>query len=336
MLRLNISNQYAYTGLGVVGLVILCVLSLYSLSLGAVTIPLKSILNIYKPESMTLLQSIILWQIHWPRVLIAIISGALLAVSGLLMQAVTRNDLACPSLLGISQGVALTDIILLLFVPGISVVSYFLFSLLGGLVTAGVILLLALSRSFSQAKLILAGIAINTLFYAVSHLLILVFPEKAQSLVFNLNGSLMTVAQQDINILLLSVIFPASILLFLIPKFKVLNLSDLLQKNLGETPVILKSLFLIIAVWLNAAVVSVIGPVFLFGLVVPQALRLLGVYDLKARLFLSVIFGGLLMVFADSVIRYFYADNEIPIGIIIGLIAAPLFISLVRFKGKKE
>ncbi|MCF6765873.1 iron ABC transporter permease [Thiotrichales bacterium 19S3-7] len=328
---------------GVSGFLLLLGVSFFSLSLGAVIIPVTHLVdalgNIFSNKSfisLNLVESIILWHNHFPRVIVAIISGSVLAVSGLLIQAVTKNDLACPSLLGISQGVALTDVILLLFFPAISGVSYFCFSLVGGLITASLIVLLAFSRSFSQSKLILSGIAINTLFYALSHLLILLFPEKAQSLLFNLNGSLMSVTKETYQILLVSLLFPVIFILLLLPKLKLFALSDALQKSLGENVIALKSIVLVIAVWLNVAVVSLIGPIFLFGLVVPQALRLMGVYDLKKRFILSLIFGALLMVIADSIIRYFYSDNEIPIGIIIGIIAAPLFIFLIRVNKKES
>ncbi|MCF6775301.1 iron ABC transporter permease [Thiotrichales bacterium 19X7-9] len=327
--------------IGISGLLLLVIVSFVSLSLGAVSIPISHLINAFESiflpnhsSSISLVESIILWDNHFTRVAVAAIAGALLAVSGLIVQAVTKNDLACPSLLGISQGVALTDVILLLFFPTISALSYFCFSLIGGFITASLIILLAFSRSFSQAKLILSGIAINTLFYALSHLLILLFPDKAQSLLFNLNGSLMAVNVVTIKILAISAIIPVILLIILLPKLKLLALDESLQTSLGENIIILKSLFLIMAIWLNVAIVSLIGPIFLFGLVVPQVLRLIGIYDLKKRFMLSFIFGALLMVIADSVIRYFYSDNEIPIGIIIGIIAAPLFIVLIRVSKK--
>ncbi|MBK2124522.1 FecCD family ABC transporter permease [Fangia hongkongensis] len=324
--------QLSKTGyLASFGAMLLVVLFIYSLKLGAINI---SLMPLFQGVHLSDLQRIILFDVHMPRVISAAIIGAALAISGLLVQVVLKNDLASPSLLGISQGVALTDVILWLFFSHLGQFYYFVFSVLGGLITAFLIFGLTAKGVMSKTKLILAGIAVNTLLYALSHLLILLFPDEAQSVLFNINGSLMATNWQSVLYLLSGVTPVMIILVFLTHKLNILSLSDEVQSALGENIRFLKVIFILFAVILNAVAVSVSGPIFFFGLLIPQGLRLMGVHLIKARFYLCLIFGPIVLIAADSIIRYFFSTDEVPIGIIIGMISAPLFILLARVSAR--
>ena len=311
------------------GIAILLILIVYSLMVGPIPLSFHNVIK-YFSGSATQTQTIILSDIRIPRTLTAIISGAALSVSGLLLQTVTRNTLACPTLLGISNGSALTALVVLLWIPTININLYFLIVLIGGLLSFALIYIFSMSKKLSMARLILVGATFNALFYGVAYLLLVIFPDRAQSLLFVLNGSIAGVHLTQSLYLTVITIVSITIAWVFRHKLQMLAASTDTLNSLGIAHHKLSLLFIFLAVLLSSSVASVIGPVFFFGLIAPHILRLILGKNTSQLLIASALLGAILMLATDLFMRFYFSGFEVSISIIFAFLSAPLLVILLR------
>ncbi len=275
----------------------------------------------------------ILWKVRLPRVATGALTGGMLAVSGVVFQALLRNPLAEPYLLGVSSGAAVGAVSALAL--GLSASAYFalpLAALLGALTAIAVVFEVArVGGRLDTRVLLLAGVVVSA-FLSACVLLILTFvrAETLRSAFFWTMGSLSGASWGMIGAMLAYSI-PALAVIFGISRhLNALTLGEETAAHLGTDTEGVKRVAFVLASLLAAAAVSVAGVIGFVGLVVPHAVRLWGVRDHRVLTPLSFLAGGSALVLADAVARTVAAPMEIPIGVVTAFLGVPLFLVLLR------
>ena len=275
----------------------------------------------------------ILWRVRLPRVVTGALTGGMLAVSGVVFQALLRNPLAEPYLLGVSSGAAVGAVSALAL--GLSASAYFalpLAALLGAL--AAIVVVFEVARvggRLDTRVLLLAGVVVSA-FLSACVLLILTFvrAETLRSAFFWTLGSL-SGASWGMIWAMLAYSIPALALVFGLSRhLNALTLGEETAAYLGTDTEWVKRVAFLLASLLAAAAVSVAGVIGFVGLVVPHAVRLSGVRDHRALTPMSFLAGGCALVLADAVARTAAAPMEIPIGVVTAFLGVPLFLVLLR------
>ena len=276
----------------------------------------------------------VVWIIRFPRVVLAIAIGMALSISGVVMQAIVKNPLADPYILGISSGASLgaTFAIMLGFgaVLGGNFVGVMAF--IGALlVSFGVLLLANIKGSATSSKLILAGMALSAVCSSFSNFIIYIANDKTgmQSVTYWLLGSLAG-AKWETNIVILPVVIIACI--FFWSRYRVLNLmllGDDVSITLGTDLHKPRHIYLIITSIMIGLSVYCAGVIGFVGLIIPHAVRMLFGTDHKKLIPISALVGAIFMICADALSRIVIPNSEMPIGILISMIGAPLFIYLM-------
>jgi len=275
----------------------------------------------------------ILWQVRLPRVVTGALTGGMLAVSGVVFQALLRNPLAEPYLLGVSSGAALGAVSALAL--GLSASAYFalpLAALLGALVAIGVVFEVArVGGRLDTRVLLLAGVVVSA-FFSACVLLILTFvrADTLRSAFFWTLGSLSGASWGMIAAMAVYSI-PALVVLYGLSRhLNALTLGEETAAYLGTETEQVKRVAFLLASLLAAAAVSVAGVIGFVGLVVPHAVRLSGVRDHRALTPMSFVAGACALVLADSAARTVAAPMEIPIGVVTAFLGVPMFLVLLR------
>ena len=270
----------------------------------------------------------IIMDLRIPRILISIVGGAGIAVSGVLLQAVMKNPLADPGILGISAGSSLSAILITGLVPSM----YFLtpiFSFIGGVVACFLVYTLSWKDGLSAFRIILVGITINTVFVALI--------DCAESLMGG-NNALASFTESRLSmkgwddfymLLTYSVVFVVLGVL-LASRCDLLALEDRTVSSLGINVTALRIKVSAVAVFLAAICTSVLGTVSFLGLLAPYIGRMLVGSGHKTLIPYSMIAGALLMLLADTTGRTIAAPNEISAAVIMAVIGGPCFIVLLR------
>lgn len=273
-------------------------------------------------------QHIILFDIRLPRYIVAFLAGGAFAVSGCLLQGLTRNALACPSLLGINQGASFAIILFLLWVPFAATHQIVLVAFLGGIFAALVTYFFAQGKDFSPLRIALVGITVNGLFFCLANGLLLLFPERAQMLIFNINGSVAGVSWSHVYMILPWLSIGMLIAFFYGPLLNLLSLGEQKAKSLGINIKKHQIVILVTAVLLACCAVSSAGPIAFLGLLVPHGLRYFIGEDYRHLILLNFVYGGIFLTFADTVLRLLNPVSETPVGILVAILGAPLLINI--------
>ncbi|WP_199899313.1 FecCD family ABC transporter permease [Sneathiella glossodoripedis] len=327
----NSPRTISYTGILLLLTIILIMISLVAATQGAVQIPLVKLLS----AKLDNFELSVLFNIRLPRILLAIIVGAALGVSGAAMQGLFRNPLADPTLIGITGGAAVCVATVIVFAGqlisfmGLYTMSFAAFA--GGIVTSLIILRLArISGVFSVTHMLLAGIAINALTFAGTGLMsFLSTDQQLREISFwtmgSLGGALWTPVLVTATLVLPCVFLLSS-------KAKELNVLLLGEENATYTGIDvnrLKRIVVICAALCVGAAVSVSGIIGFVGLVVPHLIRLMLGADNRLLMPASALFGGALLLLADTIARTALSPTEMPVGIITSLVGGPFFIWLL-------
>ena len=277
-------------------------------------------------KSADIVNTIVL-NIRLPRILLVFLTGGVLAVSGSAMQAVFRNPLVDPYILGLSAGAAFGAALAMSVVIIPVQISAFVF----GLSAVGLSYLMAIkNRQVSIVSLILSGIITNGIFTALLTIVQFISdPFKLQSIVHWIMGNFQNASWQSFNLVLLPVLAGLSVLFLLRWKLNLLALGDVEARSAGTNPTRIKIWILIAATLASSAVVAVSGIIGLYGLIIPHLVRMLFGVNNKETLILNFMLGGSFLVLIDDISRSFQGF-EIPIGVFTMLLCAPLFIWLLK------
>ncbi len=314
--------------LAVIGAIIL------SANCGYSQIPYGDILkSLFKPYDSN--ASVIFLQIRLPRILIAVLCGMGLALSGCILQSVTGNPLADPGILGINSGAGFAVMLFLTFFPSLHISSMIyqpLFAMAGGMLAAGI--LFVFSKRYGKIRpsyLLLGGIGISAGFSSVMLIMASDMENSSYQLVARwLAGNIWGSSWYQVKTLV-------PYLLFLIPLlFTKINILDLLplgeevSLGLGVNVERERKILLCIAVALASSCISVSGGIGFVGLVAPHiAGKFVGGRH-YLRLPTAMMAGGLLLLLADTIGRSLFNQIEVPAGIVISILAAPYFLYLLR------
>ena len=297
---------------------------------GAKSIPLQTVWDsIFHYEEVLDMQ--LVRDVRLPRAISTAFVGGLLGITGAMMQGVTRNPVAEPSLMGITQGAT--------FAIALLGMSSSLYGLLGNTLAAFVgaiisgLLVLAFSmksaRNMNMSRLLLAGTALSTFFISMATVIALL-TNKSQSLAFWITGGFRAVTWNSVMLLLIVGGMTTIIALFLAPKINIVNLGEDVCIGLGENPVKIRMITLLLIIPMCAVCVAVAGNIAFVGLIVPHIIRKLLGTDYRVIMPVSFLGGAMLVIWADVLARLVNQPYETPIGLFTSLVGVPLFIWMVR------
>ncbi len=320
----------------VLGLIILLISLVYSITLGAAQIPLDKILESFVTFDGSY-EHLVIQTVRLPRSLIAIVVGSALAVSGALMQGLTRNPLADPGILGIESGAALA-VVATIFIFGSSSLSVLtVVALLGAGATAMLVYCLGSlgQGGATPLNLTVAGAALTALISSLTTAILIVSQRTLDEMRFWLAGSL---SGRDANILLQIIPFVAIglVVAFALGRqITTMSLGEDVAKALGQQTAWIKIITAISIVLLAGSSVSLAGPIGFIGLVVPHIVKFFIKADYRWILPYSAIVGAILVLIADIAARLLLKPQELPVGVMTALVGAPFFVYLAKSKVKK-
>lgn len=278
----------------------------------------------------------IIQEIRLPRALTAVLVGAYFALSGAIMQAITRNPLAEPSLLGVSYGAAFALVLTLALFPGISSVVTAIVSMMGAGLTVLLMFSLAVysKGGLEPVKLALAGIAIGMFLSSLTSVIALYF-DVSKELSFWYAGGLAAADWTGLRIVSMVGLIGIPIAILLARPLTLLHLGAEVTQGLGINLRLVYILGVFAVLLLTGSSVAVCGTIGFVGLVVPHISRMLVGSDYRFLLPISAVLGSLLLVLADVGARMIHSPFETPIGVVTAAIGVPFFLYLVRSKRSK-
>ncbi|MFI6295024.1 FecCD family ABC transporter permease [Nonomuraea sp. NPDC050790] len=317
-------------GVPIAALVVLCALSL---SVGARAIPLDQVARALTGGEVAKAVHDVIWSVRVPRTLLGLMAGAALGLSGALMQALTRNPLADPGILGVSAGAAFAVVVAIAAFGIGSLYGYVWFAFGGALaVSVAVYVLGGLGREgLTPVKLALAGVAVTVMLSSLTSAVVLADPESLNRYRFWSAGSLAGQGTQ-----LMPFVAAGTVLaLASAPALNSLALGDDVAVALGRRVGLVRLQGAAAVTLLTGAAVAAIGPVVFVGLVIPHLARLVarwagGESDHRLLLPLSAALGPCLLLAADVAGRMIVAPIEVQAGIIVAFIGGPIFVILAR------
>ena len=307
-----------------------------ALSIGEVNFSFSELIHIF--QSKEGIEYSILLNIRIPRVILAFAVGGALSISGLVLQAVYRNPLVEPYTLGISGGAALSVAVSIVFGLNqyFSVLSLPIFGIIGASLTIVFMYAISMRRSHLNINsILLTGVMISFISSsAIMFLLSTTTSEKLQTIIFWTMGSL-----DETNKMLIYMVLGASfigliVLYLFVSQLNALRLGEQNAKYLGiNTSFVIKVLFIVASI-ITGVSVATVGVIGFVGLVVPHLLRFLIGNDYRILLISTFFGGGIFLILSDVIARKIIAPNELPIGVITGIIGGVVFIIAIS-KSKK-
>ncbi len=325
-----------YTAAYIVSFAVLLISIWCGVSIGSVSIPLTTLWDDSDAAAYS-----ILWNIRMPRVLLAALVGASLAIAGAAFQGLLKNPLADPYTLGISSGASVGAVFTIFFsvsLPFIGAFSLPLFSMIGAIITLIAVLSFAkiVDRSLKMETLILTGVIFSSFLSACISLMIALTGEELRSIIGWLLGSVSMRGWSHVRLILPFVIAGGLILWLYRRELNALVYGEERAKYLGVDVRRSKMFILVAGSVLTGAAVAVSGTIGFVGLVVPHMVRMVIGPDHRHLLVISFLNGASLLVICDLVSRTIIAPTELPIGVITAFIGAPVFayIFLKQRKGR--
>ncbi|WP_132059325.1 FecCD family ABC transporter permease [Halorussus amylolyticus] len=275
--------------------------------------------------------TLVVWNIRLPRVLVAILVGMNLAVSGAIFQAVTRNELASPFILGVSSGAGLAILLTLVVFSGLSAFLPIIASV-GGAVAFLVVYAIAWKNGTSPVRLVLAGVIVGTVFGSLQTAMFFFADDLGvvQSAIAWTTGSLTGVGWEQVRMALPWSVVAMLLALLSSRQLNVLLLGEQTAKSLGMSVEKVRFALSGVAVLAASASIAVAGIVGFVGLIVPHMVRTTVGSDYKKLVIGCVFAGPALMVAADVGARLALDPVQIPVGIVTGLVGGPYFLYLMR------
>jgi iron complex transport system permease protein len=313
----------------------------FAISMGAISVPIETVWGVFAQKlnlwpinpSWSKGRAAIVWEIRFPRALLAVMVGVGLAIVGAALQAVTRNPLADPHLLGISSGGAFGAILALLhtglFLGSLTVpMMAFLGALLA---TLTVLVVSKWAGATSADRLVLTGVAVSFVIMACANILIFLGDPKAHhTVVFWMLGGL-GLAQWSYLIYPLAILLPCALWLWLqAPQLNAMTIGDETARSLGIPVKRFRLTVFVIGALITGVMVAFSGMIGFVGLMVPHIVRLVIGGNYVRLIPFSALLGGIFLLWADIAARTILAPEDIPVGIVTGLVGGFAFILLLR------
>jgi len=296
---------------------------------GSLPIPASDIGRaLFYPQTLTAQQHYVVWDVRLPRLLMALLCGAMLGLAGAAMQSITRNGLADPGLIGVKEGCSVVVLTLILLFPTVGLAWRPLAGVVGGLLVA--LLVMLLSRDFSRPRFVLIGMGVSWFFAAgIGIFMTTADVRNVQTALVWMSGSLHAATWPLLLVALLWLV-PAAIVLFITARAAdVALMGNHTATGLGVRLPHLALLRFIAPVFLTAASVSCVGSLGFVGLMAPHMARFWLRGGQMSLLWGSALLGALLVLVTDTLGRLAFAPLQIPAGIVIALVGGPFFLLLL-------
>ncbi|WP_352403594.1 FecCD family ABC transporter permease [Kandleria vitulina] len=305
------------------------IMAVLSLMLGKVTVSFKSVIEAF--DSSVVNNEVNIVRARMPRTIFALLAGCSLSVSGALMQSITRNPIADPSILGVNTGAALFVIMGMSF-SQVGRISSLVLAFVGGLLTMVCVYLISSFGygGMTPIKLALAGAAMSIALQSIVNALMLKDRLLMDRFRFWQVGSLSKASWQDIMTVLPVIIVSLIIAYLLSSSLDIMALGDEMATSLGINVSFIYVLSTIVGVLLCASITALAGPIGFVGLMIPHFVRLLCGNAMKKVLLFSSLLGSAVLLSSDIIGRLVGGSAEIEVGIIMALLGAPVFIMIVR------
>ena len=324
-------------GLLSVSLMALLLSFMVSVAFGQYAVPLQSVWTSFWQYDPNSIDHVIIHTTRMSRAVVALAVGAALAVSGVLMQTLTRNPLASPAIFGVNAGAVFFIVLFAQFFSVTALSDYLWIAFLGATIAGGLVYGLGAMGhdGLSPVRIVLAGAAISALFVAFTQGLLVIGQEGLDSVLFWVAGS---VSGRELDAVVpilpyLGVGLLAALLLA--PHINILLSGDDIAKGLGQNTLLLKAALSVLIIGLAGASVALAGNIGFIGLVIPHMVRAFVGNDHKWLIPLAAVWGASLLLLSDVLSRFVLSPEEVPIGVITALIGTPFFIYLAR-KGRKH
>lgn len=326
------SRRYAPRTWMLILLTALVAVSVVSLLIGAGEVGPRRVLGLLQGASDSEAQFIV-WELRAPRTLIGIVVGIALGVAGALLQAISRNPLAEPGLLGVSAGAAFA--VALALVLGASAATLRIsVAQLGALIGCVCVLSVARFRGVGNdpVRLVLAGAAFSGLLGSLTSLMLLYDQRAADEIRFWVIGSLAGRRLDDLVAVLPSLLVAAIAVVIMARPLAALALGERAASGLGHHPTLIRWVAVGCVALLVGAATAIAGPIAFVGLVVPFVARAFAGPDIRRTLWFCLPIGPLIVLMADIISRVAVAPSELPLGVLTALCGAPVLIAVVRAK----
>ncbi len=305
----------------------LIVLFLFAVNTGSLKVSsaelFKGLFVEYNPNVATI------FDLRFPRIFIAMLGGAATAVSGVLLQAVMKNPLADPGIIGVSSGASLAAVLITAFFPSL----YFftpLFAFIGGMIAFLLVYSLSYKGGLSPLRIILVGVAVNAMFTGLMSAFNSGTGSNYSGMASIVNANITMKTWDDFRTLLIYSVLGLIASLFVTGQCNLLALEDKTARSLGVNVTRSRIVISIIAVLLAGMATAVIGPISFLGLIVPHIARLLVGSNHKALIPYTVLLGAFTLLLADTLGRTIAAPYEISASVIMSVVGGPFFILLLR------
>lgn len=269
------------------------------------------------------------YDLRFPRIFIALFGGAATAVAGVLLQAVMKNPLADPGIIGISSGASLAAVLVTAFFPAL----YFftpLFAFLGGMLAFALVYSLSWKGGLSPLRIILVGVAVNAMFTGLMSAFNSGTGSNYSGVASIVNANITQKTWDDFRTLALYAAIGLIASLFVTGQCNLLALEDKTARGLGVNVTRSRIIISVIAVALASISTAIIGPISFLGLIVPHIARLLVGSDHRVLVPYSVLLGAFTLLIADTLGRTIAAPYEISAAVVMSVVGGPFFILLLR------
>ncbi|MDU2163304.1 FecCD family ABC transporter permease [Intestinibacter bartlettii] len=317
-----------------VGIFAVAMLSLIDILIGMSDIGIKEIIDSIISYSGSK-QDLIIRTVRLPRVLLCILIGASMAISGLIMQNLTRNPLASPQILGINSGATLSVVVIMVFFPLLGYKAKILGAFLGAGVIGLFVHVIGTVKNLSPLKITLVGISIQLFLSSITKSIMLFNESKTSDLVFWMIGGVHHA--QFIHIMAILPWFILSIVLTILisNSMDTLKMGDSVAISLGENVKLIKTVATIVVILLSSSSVAIAGPISFVGLITPHIISKLGGRNFRQNFILCGIYGANLLLLSDIISKILKYPYESPVGIVTSFIGAVFYIFLANKEMKR-
>lgn len=270
-----------------------------------------------------------IYSLRFPRILIAMLAGASVAVSGVMLQAVMKNPLADPGIMGISSGAGMAAVLVTAFAPSLYL-AVPVFAFLGGVFACGLVYLLSWKEDLSPLRVILTGVAVNAFFTGLMSAGESMMGANYSGAASIVNGNITMKTWEDFRMLFIYAVIGLVLAVFLALKCDILGLEDQTIRSLGIRVNAVRLIVSAAAVLLASISTAVVGSISFLGLLVPHIARLLVGNSHKVLIPYTMLLGAFTLLLADTIGRTIAYPYEINAAVVMAVIGGPSFILLLR------
>ena len=270
-----------------------------------------------------------IYSLRFPRILIAMLAGASVAVSGVMLQAVMKNPLADPGIMGISSGAGMAAVLVTAFAPSLYL-AVPVFAFLGGVFACGLVYLLSWKGDLSPLRVILTGVAVNAFFTGLMSAGESMMGANYSGAASIVNGNITMKTWEDFRMLFIYAVIGLVLAVFLALKCDILGLEDQTIRSLGIRVNAVRLIVSAAAVLLASISTAVVGSISFLGLLVPHIAGLLVGNSHKVLIPYTMLLGAFTLLLADTIGRTIAYPYEINAAVVMAVIGGPSFILLLR------